>query len=72
MGKRLKCWKKEGTDFWRNTKNRKKTVEISPVSESQVVMTEKGFNSEGVISIQGSKKKAHENAMKYMRKNDKC
>ena len=72
MTKKLKCWKKSGKDVWRNTKNNKRIVEINPYNKSYIVQTEKGFNAEGLISIESSKVKAMKQAIVYMRKHNKC
>lgn len=72
MAKKLKCWRKTGKDEWRNIKNNKKLVEINPWNKSHIVQTEKGFNTEGVITIESSKVKAMKRAKEYMKKHDVC
>ena len=72
MTKKLKCWKKSGKDEWRNIKDRKKLVEINPYNKLYIVQTEKGFNADGLITIQKSKKKAESRAKDYMKKHNVC
>ena len=72
MAKRLKCWKKNGKDEWRNIKDRKKFVEINPYNKSHIVQNEKGFNAEGLIKLTKSKDKAIKAANSYMEEHDSC
>ena len=73
MGK-LKCWKKGNVwGDWRNTKNPKKFVEITDMGARRyTIQNEKGFNADGLISIEGSKSKAIKRANDYMKEHDKC
>jgi hypothetical protein len=68
----MKCWKKQGIDQWRNIKDTRKFVDISPWNKSHIVTNEKGFNAEGLIKITRSKAKAQFSAKSYMKEHDDC